>query len=316
MREVVKSIPSRDAEAPFFGCLLSLGPQDSYVGSQWVGGNKLDDQVPFSAGAIFSGAAKGLHLSLAIDLDIFDFPLSGSNFSSYREVPYHVPVVAHMEVDGQEKEIVSWERAKELGCKDFSVRIVVLPISTKEVLVQVGGVPFSLAELEEQYSEVYKENFFPNTMLRVTRARTRLPDFMGAKTSSAAKSTSLAMKVDLVLEDTEGVGLGMLPFTTYTGPVPGEVKRPPIKEVKRALFNHTHAAARSVAKTAAQMPAALAIALKADKDPVNLLPQIWSPWPAFDTGAAAASQDEGMWPRLIWPSSRNAAGPGEGIPFE
>ena len=318
MREVVKNIPSRDVQAPFLGCLLTLGPQESYVGSQWVGGNNLDDQVPFSAGAIFSGAAKGLHLSLAIDLDMFDFPLSGSNFSQYREVPYHVPVVAHMEVEGQDKEIVSWERAKELGCKDFSVRVVVLPISTKEALVQVGGVPFSLDELEEQYAEVHKENYFPNTMLRVTKARTKLPDFMGSKSTSGAKSTSLAMKVDLVLEDTEGVGFGMLPFTTCATPGPGEVKRPSIEAVKRALFNHMHAAERSVAKTAAQMPAALATALKADKDPGNLLPRIWSPWPVLgpDTGAAAARQDEGMWPLLFRPSSRNAVGPGDGEPFE
>lgn len=295
MREVVKSIPSRDVQAPFLGCLLTLGPQDSYVGSQWVGGNKLDDQVAFSAGAMFTGAAKGLHLSLAISLDIFEFPLSGSNFSAYREVPYHVPVVAHMEVEGQEKEVVSWERAKELGCKDFSVRLVALPLNTKEVLVQVGGVPFSLDELKEQYGEVHKENFFPNIMLRVTKARTKLPDFLGAK------STSLAKKVDLVLEDSEGVGFGILPFTTCATPPPGEVKRPSIMAVRRALFNHMHAAGRPVGKSAAQMPAALVTALKADKDPGNLLAPIWSPWPALgpDVGAAATGQDEGMWLCLL-----------------
>ena len=285
-----------------------------------MGGGKLDDEgVTFSAASIFSGAPKALHLALVTDLDCFDFPLSGSNFSAYREVPYQVPVVAYLApAEGQAKEVISWERAKELGCKDFSVRVVVLPINTKEALVQVGGVPFSLDELEEQYAEVYKENYFPNTMLRVTKARTKLPDFMGSKSTSGAKSTSLAMKVDLVLEDTEGVGFGMLPFTTCATPGSGEVKRPSIEAIKRALFNHMHAAARSVAKTAAQMPAALATALKADKDPGNLLPRIWSPWPVLgpDTGAAAARQDEGMWPLLSRPSSRNAVGPGDGEPFE
>ena len=72
LREVVRSIPSRD-QAPFFGVLLSLGPQGSYVGSQWVGGGKLEVGVAFSAGAIFPKAAKGLSLSLVLDLDNFDF---------------------------------------------------------------------------------------------------------------------------------------------------------------------------------------------------------------------------------------------------
>ena len=217
LRAKVRSVPSRDPAAPFFGCLLTLGPQEVYTGSQWVGGGKLDNgSVTISAASIFHGAPKNLSLSLVTDLDCFDFPLSGSNFSSYREVPYHVPVVAHMApAEGQPKEVISWERAKELGCKDFSVRVVVMPVSTKEVLVQVGATPFSLKELKEVYGEVYDRPFFPNSMVRVTKSQTKLPSFMGLKTSSLVKS------VELVLEDTEGAGMGILPFTTCPTPGPG-----------------------------------------------------------------------------------------------
>ena len=290
MREVIRSIPSREVEAPFFGVLLNLGPQNSYVGSQWVGGNKLDDQVSFSAGAIFTGAAKGLQLSLAVDLDLFDFPSSGSNFSAYREVPYHVPVVAHMEaMEGQEKEVITWEKAKELGCRDFSIRVVVMPISTKETIVQVGAVPFGLAEMKEAYGEVFDKHFFPNTMVRVTRARTKLPEFMGGKTSSLVK------KVEMVLEDTEAFGLGILPFSTCANPQ-GEVVKPATADIRRALFNHMHAAARPVAKTAAQMPSSLLMAERADKEPGNILPSLWSPWPALGPEAedTAGARHEGM----------------------
>ena len=277
------------------------------MGSQWVGGNKLDSQVSFSAGAIFSGAAKGLQLSLAVDLDMFDFPLSGSNFSGYREVPYHVPVVAHMEAtEGQEKEVVTWERAKELGCRDFSVRVVVMPISTRAMIVQVGAVPLTLAEMKEGYGEVYDKHFFPNTMVRVTRARTKLPEFMGGKTSS------LVTKVDMVLEDTEGFGLGILPFSTCANPGQAEVAKPATVDIRRALFNHMHAAERPVAKSAGQMTTALLTALRADKDPGNILPSLWSPWPALGAEAeqTAGAMHEGM--RLCFLSLAVGMQPGWG----
>ena len=276
LREVVRSIPSRD-QAPFFGVLLSLGPQGSYVGSQWVGGGKLEAGVAFSAGAIFPKAAKGLSLSLVLDLDNFDFPLSGSNFSTYREAPYHVPVVAYLDGAGGQ-EVVSWERAKELGCRDFSIRLVVLVTSTKEVLVQVGAVPFNLEELRTDYGEVFDKPYFPNVMVRVTKVRTKLPDFMGAK------STTLAKVVDLVLEDSEGVGFGILPFTTCVEPVQGEVERPAVAAVKKALFSHMHGVQRPTAKTGVQMPASLVIALEADKNVQNASELLWSPWPVLDEG--------------------------------
>ena len=292
LREKVRSIPSRDPDAPFFACLLTLGPQDSYTGSQWVGGGKLDREgVTFSAQSLFSGAAKGLQLAVVTDLDCFDFPLSGSNFSSYREVPYHVPVVAYMaSTEGQAKEVISWERAKELGCKEFSMRVVVMPVSTREVLVQVGASPFCLNELKEKYGQVFEQPFFPNTMVRVTKAQTKLPSFMGLKTSSLVKS------VELVLEDTEGVGMGILPFTTCPTPGPGGVQRPPVGVVKQALFNHMHAVLQPVTRTPSRLAEALGTALMADKSPANALPPLWSPWPAVVPGGdvAVVRDDQGM----------------------
>ena len=299
-------MPSRDPAAPFFGCLLTLGPQEVYTGSQWVGGGKLDNgSVTISAASIFHGAPKNLSLSLVTDLDCFDFPLSGSNFSSYREVPYHVPVVAHMApAEGQPKEVIAWDRAKELGCKDFSVRVVVMPVSTKEVLVQVGATPFSLKELKEVYGEVYDRPFFPNSMVRVTKSQTKLPSFMGLKTSSLVKS------VELVLEDTEGAGMGILPFTTCPTPGPGGVERPPVAAIKQALFNHMHAVFQPVTRTPARMAEALGTALLADKARENTLPPLWSPWPALVPGGdeAGADNDQGMRLSLCYPGTRHGAG--------
>ena len=274
---------------PFFGCLLTLGPQDAYTGSQWVGGGKLDSGgVTCSAASIFPGAPKSLSLSLVTDLDSFDFPLSGSNFSGYREVPYHVPVVAYMApAEGQAKEVISWERAKELGCKDFSIRVVVMPVSTKEVLVQVGATPFGLNELKELYGQVYDQPFFPNSMVRVTKSQTKLPSFMGLKTSSLVKS------VEMVLEDTEGVGMGILPFTTCPTTGPGGVERPPTAVIKQALFNHMRAGFQPVSRIPSKMAEALGTSLLADKAKENALPPLWSPWPVLVTGGGVAS-DQGM----------------------
>ena len=247
--------------------------------------------VTFSAASIFSGAPKGLHLALVTDLDCFDFPLSGSNFSAYREVPYHVPVVAYMApAEGQAKEVISWERAKELGCREFSMRVVVMPVSTREVLVQVGTTPFSLNELKETYGEVFDQPYFPNSMVRVSKAQTKLPSFMGLKTSCLVKS------VEMVLEDTEGVGLGILPFTTCPTPGPGGVQRPPTVVVKQALFDHMHAGHQPVTRTPSRMAEALGTALMADKAPANILPPLWSPWPALVPVGDLASvrNDQGM----------------------
>ena len=275
VREVVRSIPSRNDD-PFLAVLLSLGPQGSYVGSHWVGAGKLETGVTFSAAALFPKAAKGLSLSLVLDLDTFDFPLSGSNFSGYREAPYHVPVIAYLKDQQGGQEVVTWEHAKELGCRDFSVRVAILVTSTREALIQVGAVPLSLEELMEGYSEVFHKPYFPNVMLRITSTRTRLPENLGAK------HTTLAKAVELALEDTEGVGFGILPFTMLVEPVEGEVDRPPIEEIKRALFNHMHAVRRPNAKTGAQMSASLRLALSADKSDENSEVALWSPWPDLD----------------------------------
>ena len=200
---------------------MTLGQQGAYTGSQWVGGGKLDaGAVTISASTIFPNAAKGLQLALITDLDMFDFPSSGCNFSMYREVPYQVPVVAYMG-----KDMITWERATELGARDFCMRVVVLPVSTREVLVQVGVTPLSLDELKESYGEVFEQPYFPNTMVKVSKSQNKLPSFMGNKTSSLVKP------VELVLEDQEGMGMGVLPFTTTASSATGdsytEVERPP-----------------------------------------------------------------------------------------
>lgn len=290
LRSKVRNIPSRDASAPFFGVLLNLGRQGAYTGSQWVGAGKLDaGAVTISASTIFPNAAKGLQLALITDLDMFDFPSSGCNFSSYREVPYQVPVVAYMG-----KEMITWERATELGARDFCMRVVVLPVSTREVLVQVGVSPMSLDELKESFGEVFEQPYFPNTMVKVSKSQNKLPSFMGNKTSSLVKP------VELVLEDTEGMGMGVLPFTTTSSSASGdsytEVERPPVDVIKAALFNHMHAGFKPVARTAARMREALDVALQADKAEENVLPPLWSPWPTVLEGGAdaVANVDQGM----------------------
>ena len=117
-----------------------------------------------------------------------------------------MPVIAYLKDQQGGQEVVTWEHAKELGCRDFSVRVAILVTSTREALIQVGAVPLSLEELMEEYSEVFHKPYFPNVMLRIASTRTKLPENMGAKHTTLAKSVGLA------LEDTEGVGFGILPF--------------------------------------------------------------------------------------------------------
>ena len=172
-----------------------------------------------------------------------------------------------------------------------------MPLTTKSTLLQVGVAPFSMAHMKEVYEEVMDMPYFPNTMVRCTRTRTKLPPSMGGTT------TMLAKEAMLVMEDTEGYGLGVLPF--YVGldfdPQTTPFEMPTFDGVQEALFTHMRAGALPMAKSAAHMPAALALALKADKDPANFMGPVSSPWPAFnvDLGGENGDTYQGRYP-LGW----------------
>lgn len=261
----------------------------------------MDGHVAFKAGTLFPAAMDNLQLSMKIDLACFDFPSSGSNFSVYREAPKDVAVTAFVMEGGQQR-VFDWATAKKEGCGDFSIRLVVYPISTTEVLVQVGAVPFDLNHMKQHYGEVYQEAFFPNTFLRVTKTRTQLPQHMARAVGQ--NSTSLAKRVELLLSDSQGFGLGARPFiSSLVDPGDGPVQMPSFRVIQEAVCDFFRAGSQCVPKNAADLPGALAIALLADKDARNMVGPIDSPWPAFTvlSGAAAgggptAQQEEGMSP--------------------
>ena len=296
VREKISELPSRRKDLPYLACLMGMKEGGTLEDARWVAGGKLDDDIGFRATNVFPVAEKGLFLELRGSLSSFSFPLDSSNFSTYLEVPNQLSVVCYFLSDtGKEKEYVDWDRAVEGGVSEFAVRLVVAPISTREAILQVGAVPFSVKHMRENYGEVFERCFFPNTMVRCTKARTRLPKSMGAGT------TLLAKKVEMVMEDSEGLGLGVMPF--FVGldfdPYGQEFDIPSYEMIKEGLFSFMRAGAWPVAKSAAQMPVALEVALKADKDARNVLPPVDSPWPAFNVGGGEGHEDAGQEGRCL-----------------
>ena len=281
----MSTLPER-GDHPFVACLLSLRKDRSIATSKWVGGGDLDGHVAVKASVLFPAAKKGLQLSLKVDLASFDFPLSGSNFSCYREAPREVAVTPFFMEAGKQR-VLDWAQAKKEGCGEFCLRLVVVPISTSEVLVQVGAVPFTLDHLKQEYKEVYEEAFFPNTMLRVTKKMTQLPGELARVLGF--QSTSLAKKVELLMPDSKGFGFGALPFISciHFNPATEPIPMPEFETLMEAVCDFFRAGSQPVAKTAAALPDALAVALMADKDERNMVDPMVSPWPAWTALEAA-----------------------------
>merc|ERR1719178_102759 len=74
-----------------------------------------------------------------------------------------------------------------------------------------------------------------------------------------------------------------MPFFEGTDfdPLVTSFEMPSFDSLREALFTHMRAGALPMAKSAAHMAPALTVALKADKDPVNFMGPVSSPWPAF-----------------------------------
>lgn len=297
MRHLVSSLPER-GDYPFLACLLSLRKDKTFATSKWVGGGNLDGHVAFKASVLFPAAKKDLQVSMKVDLAAFDFPLSGSNFSGYREAPREVALTPFF-LEGGKQRVLDWAQAKKEGCGDFCIRLVVVPISVSEVMVQVGAVPFTLDHLKQEYKEVYDEAFFPNTFLRVTKQKTQLPRDV-AKVLGV-QSTSLAKRVDLMMPDTKHFGFGAVPYISclHFNPETEPIPMPDFSAVLEAVCDFYRAGSQPVAKSAAALPEALAVALLADKDDRNMVDPVVSPWPAFSTleagsrtgGGAGAARD-------------------------
>ena len=287
----MQAVPSVDEEKPYGACILGLSQQGTFSGSRWVTGGKMEQGMGFKAKNIFPQADTELYLELRGSYGEFTFPNTAGNFSSYREVPSQLPVVAYTLSQGQEKNFVTWEDAKARGCSEFCVRVVVLPRSTKSIFLQLGVAPFSMGHLKQHFSEMMDAAYFPNTMVRCTRTRVKLPPSMGGGSSMLIKEAML------IMEDTEGYGLGAMPFYCGTDfdPMAVEAPMPSYEAIKEGVFTHMRAGALPRAVGAAHMPAALALALKADKDPSNFMGPVASPWPAFNDNRGEDNGSQGRY---------------------
>ena len=295
MHDWVAGVPSVDKEKPHGAAILGISELGTFAASRWVIGGNMEAETGFKAKNIFPLADKDLYLELRGSYADFTFPNTASNFSSYLDVPAQVPVVAYMLDQNKQKNFIDWGDAQARGCADFSVRVVVLPLTTKTILLQLGVAPFGMAHMKQLYSEVMDRPYFPNTMVRCTKTRTRLPTSMGGGTSMLVKEAPLLM------EDTEGYGLGSMPFFVGTNfdPLVTAFEMPSFESIQEALFNHMRAGALPMAKSAAHMAAALAVAIKADKDPANFMGPVSSPWPAFTTtnpGDGNGNFNQGRYP--------------------
>ena len=291
VHEWVQGVPSVDKEKPYGACLLGLDQQGTFSASRWVTGGRMELGTGFKARNIFPQADMELYLELRGSYEEFTFPNTAGNFSCYMEVPAQLPVVAYTLSQDQEKHFLTWDEAKAKGCSEFCVRVVVLPMSTKSIFLQLGVAPFSMGHLKQHFSEVMDAAYFPNTMVRCTKTRTRLPPSMGGGTSMLIKEAGL------IMEDTEGYGLGTMPFYFGTDfdPLTVESPMPSFEAIQEAVFTHMRAGALPRAKSAALMPAALTLALKADKDPANFMGPVSSPWPAFNDNLGAGNGSQGRY---------------------
>ena len=280
IREVVGGILGGDP-GTFLGVQLFMTKEGQFTSSRWVGCGPLDGDgtITFKAASLFPAAPPTLHLKLRVTLDMFEWPGDASNFSAYVDFPGAGPVAAFTKSKEEKSALVDWEVAKGQGVGDFAVRAIVMPHSTSQVFVHVGAVPFSVAHMKARYSEVFTEAFFPNFLLSVTKAPTKLPEGHVNKTSRLVKM------VDLQLQDVEGFGLGVLPFFNVLRFHPREepITMPSFDLVRRTLFTFMKAGRHPVSKTAAAFPGALAVALEADANPANLLPSVSTVWPALNT---------------------------------
>ena len=284
IKEVVNS-GGRDSTKAYMACSLFVNQEgDGFTSSHWVGDGALEagTAVTLRASSLFPTAPKSLFLSLRPTLQMFAWPGNGSNFSHYVEAPRDLVVGAYTLKESGETEWVDWERAKAMGCSDFCLRAVVLPgPDPKYVLLQLGASPFPLKYLEEHYAEVFNECYFPNFMLTVSKTPTKLPE--GSKSSTSR----LVKAVELVVFDVKGFGLGTVPFFNVLRFHPTEDPIPmvPFPTIREAVFAFMRQGRLPVAKGVAALPAALAVAKEADKNPSNLSVPVSSPWPVPNSTA-------------------------------
>lgn len=278
--------------SPFMSVLMGLSADGDITSSQWVGGGSLEPPgvVKIELAKLFPAVSKNLLFSINVDLATFEWPRDGSFLSGYREVPRDIPITVWKKTEMGDL-VIDWESAKEEGCVEFAVRAMVVHCSATEVLVQLGSVPFDIGHMLSTYPQVYQEAFFPNTLLRVVNLATKLPPGMSSQT------TRLAKRVSLREVDAEGFGLGILPFFTATNPLPDGslpvLSRPDLPAIQKALVAFMSKSRTPVAKAAAHLPAALALALQGDKLPVNVLPEVTSPWSALTAHRGEIRDDGG-----------------------
>ena len=227
------------------------------------------------ATVLFPAASKNLSLCFNVNLSQFEWPMSGSNFSSFLDAPRDFPIVVYRQLEGGQEIVVSWEDAQADGCGSFAVRAVVVPCSAEESFIQLGAVPFSIDHMLKNYAAVYDEPFFPNTMLRVSKAPTKM--LPGAKVATS----KLVKRVRLAVADVAGYGLGVLPFFSAVRFNPAGEERIPMPElvaIRRALADFMEGGKLPVVKSAASFPAALTVVGQGDKNPANVLPPLRTPW--------------------------------------
>ena len=277
-----------EGDGTFLGVQCSLAKDRTLLSARWVGGGALDGTgaINFKASSLFPLAPAGLFLSVKLTLDLFEWPGNSSNFSHYIDCPGGAAVAAYEKGTGGESRFVDWELAKGQGCAPFAVRAIVLPHATSSCFVQIGAVPFTVAHMHEQYGAVFEEPYFPNFMLSVTKTPTVLP------AGSRHATSRLVQRVALQLPDAEGFGLGTIPFFDCVR-FAAAPAMPDFALIQATVFNHMQAGRHPVAKSAAAFPAALKVALEADKNPLNLVDRCASPWPVLNTIAQMKETFEG-----------------------
>ena len=255
------------------------------------------------ATVLFPAAPKHLSFCFNVNLSQFEWPMSGSNFSAYLDVPRDFPVVVYRQLDDGQEVPVSWEEAQGEGCASFAVRAVVAPCSVQEAFVQLGAVPFSTDHMLKNYAAVYDEPFMPNTMLRVSKSKTKM--LPGSKVSTS----QLVKRVRLVVQDVGGFGMGIVPFFSAMrfNPAEDPIYMPEVDVIRKALAEFMGKGRLPVVKNAAGFPAALTVASQGETNPDNVIPPLRTPWTRLQAALAGSPPVQGGMSILVLALTQLAA---------
>ena len=151
--------------------VMVAGPDGKLVGAKWVTVGKVEPKA-VKAEQIWSGAEKEVFVEIKIeDLTMFTFHNRCRNVSGWIDSDSISWTVFKKEK--QKKVVVDVDKYGELGVQKFSLRICVMPTSTKAAALTLAIVPMAKDELKKKLPDHYSKTVCPQVALTLGLNNTR-----------------------------------------------------------------------------------------------------------------------------------------------